>query len=153
MTELVLTKGPNGILIPMDQQSKDFIEKLNSDAGLAVNVKRHNNPLFHRKMFALFNLAFEAWHPDELTYKGEIVSKNFDQFRNDVTILAGFYTSSINLRGEVRLTAKSLSFSAMDQEEREKVYSAVLDVVLQKILTRYERDDIENVLSQVMGFA
>jgi hypothetical protein len=153
MTEIVLSKAGNGVLIPLDQQSHDFINKLKSGVGLSVSVKRHNNPAFHRKLFALFNLAFEAWEPDTKEYNGEKVSKNFDQFRNDITVLAGFYEASVNFKNEVRLTAKSLNFSAMEQDEREKLYSAVLDVVLQRVLTRYTKDDLENVINQLLGFA
>ena len=103
-------------------------------------------------MMALFNLGFESWEPEELEYKGEKVAKEFDQFRKDITILSGYYTTSINFKGDVRLTAKSLSFANMGPEEREEVYSAVINVILSRVLKKYTRDDLENVLNQVLGF-
>ena len=118
MTELVLVRSGD-FLVPLDQQSHDIIQKLKPGVGLTVKFKLLNNPKFHRKLFKLFNLAFEAWEPGQHEYKGEKVSKEFNQFRNDVTVLAGFYEASVNLRNEVRLKAKSINFDSMEQDERE----------------------------------
>lgn len=152
MAEIVLAKAANGALIPVDQQGLDYVLKMKLGAGVTATVKRNNNPKFHAKMMALFNLGFESWEPEELEYKGEKVAKEFDQFRKDITILSGYYTTSINFKGDVRLTAKSLSFANMGPEEREEVYSAVINVILSRVLKKYTRDDLENVLNQVLGF-
>lgn len=140
-------------MIPVDQQALDFLAKLKTGAGVTVEIKRHRNPAFHRKFFALLNLAFDAWEPTVATYKGEPVGKNFDQFRNDVTVLAGHYEMAVNLRGETRLTAKSISFGNMKQDDFEALYSATVNVILAKILTNYTRDDLDNVVEQVLRFA
>lgn len=153
MTEIVLTKAPNGALLPIDPQAIEYVSKLKLGAGVTATVKKHNNPAFHRKLFALFNVAFDAWEPEVQQYKGQAVSKNFDQFRKDLTILAGYYESCVNLKGEVRLIAKSLNFSAMNQDEREKLYSAVIDVVLQKILKNYTRADLDATIERILQFA
>ncbi len=121
-----------------------------------VNTRFMRNPWFHRKMFKLFSLAFEAWEPNRVRqrYKGMPVQKNFDRFRKDVTIAAGFYDQTFNLKGEMELEAKSLSFANMDDAEFEKVYSAVLDVLLQGVLVRYgNRKAVDEVIEQMMRFA
>jgi hypothetical protein len=153
MTEIVLIKSPSGALVPADPQATEFIAKLKMGAGVRAKVVRQNNVKFHRKLFALFNVAFDAWEPAEKQYKGQVIAKNFDQFRNDITVLAGFYESTITLRGEVRLVAKSLNFASMDQTERERLYEAVIGVVLAKILRSYTRADLDNVVDQVLAFA
>ena len=152
MTAIVLTKAAGGALVPIDQQAIDFLSKLKTGAGVTVEIKRHRNPAHHRKFFALLNLAYDAWEPTEATYKGEVVGKNFVQFRNDITVMAGHYERAINLRGEVRLTAKSISFASMEQDEFDALYSATVNVILAKILTNYTRDDIDNVVAQILGF-
>lgn len=152
MTAIVLTKAAGGALIPLDQQAIDFLAKLKLGAGVTVEIKRHRNPAFHRKYFALLNLAFDAWEPTQATYKGEPVGKNFEQFRNDITVLAGHYEMAVNLRGETRLTAKSVSFAAMDQDTFDALYSATVNVILAKIMTNYTRDDLDNVIDQLLGF-
>ena len=152
MTAIVLAKAAGGALIPLDQQAVDFLAKLKLGAGVTVEIKRHRNPGFHRKFFALLNLAFESWEPVAATYKGQVVGKNFDKFRNDITVMAGHYEMAVNLRGEVQLTAKSISFGSMEQEDFEALYSDVVNVILAKILKSYTRDDLDNVIDQILGF-
>jgi hypothetical protein len=101
---------------------------------------------------ALLNLAFDAWEPIEATYKGQKVGKNFDQFRRDITILSGHYEMAVNLKGETRLTAKSISFANMDQDQFDHLYSSACNVILQRILTNYTRDDLDAVIDRLMGF-
>jgi len=113
------------------------------------------NQKFHRKFFAMLNFAFDAWEPDRKrkTYKGRPVQKNFDRFREDVLILAGFSEQTFDLRGNMKLKAQSISFANMDDAEFENVYSAVVDVILEQVLSSYSgRDELENVVNGVMGF-
>lgn len=153
MTDIVLAKGIGGFLIPLDDHGAAIIAGMKRGDGVTVIIRRHNNPKFHRKMMALFKLAYDAWEPTALAYRGQLVNKVFDQFRKDITILAGYYEAHVNFRGEVRLSAKSLNFSNMEQDEREALYSAVIDVVLQRILTRYTRADLDDVITQTLEFA
>jgi hypothetical protein len=152
MTMIVLMKAPSGALIPCDPQATEYIAGLKLGAPVRAEVKRMRNYQFHKKLFALLNLAYEAWEPTEATYKGEKVAKNFNQFRNDVTVLAGYYETTMTLKGEVRVVAKSISFANMEQDEFDKLYSAVINVILAKILSNYTRDDLDNVIDQLMNF-
>jgi hypothetical protein len=156
MTELILTKTPSGTLAPCDPQAAEYISNLKLGAHVKAKCVKARNPKFHRKAFALLNLAFESWEPAEVTHKGERISKSFDRFRKDITILAGYYDVVVNLRGEVRYDAKSLSFSSMDDDEFGAVYNAILDVVWGKILrdaARYKsRDEVDAIVNQLMGF-
>lgn len=152
MKEIVLTKVAGGVLAPIDPQAAEFIAKLKTGAAVRATVKQQRNPRFHRKFMALLNLAFDAWEPAEATYKGQVVGKNFDQFRRDVTILSGHYEMAVNLKGETRLTAKSISFANMDEIEFGDLYNAACNVILQRILTNYTRDDLDAVIDRLMGF-
>jgi hypothetical protein len=152
MKEIVLTKVAGGVLAPIDPQAAEYIAKLKTGAAVRATVKQQRNPRFHRKFMALLNLAFDAWEPAEATYKGQIVGKNFDQFRRDVTILSGHYEMAVNLKGETRLTAKSISFANMDEIEFGELYNAACNVILQRILTTYTRDDLDAVIDRLMGF-
>ena len=150
--EIYLSKAAGGYLIPADQQSAEAVAKLKLGQGVKVTMTRSRNIGHHRKLFALLNLAYEAWEPAEQIYKGERVAKNFDQFRNDLVVLAGYGEASYNLRGEVRVRAKSLSFASMSQDEFESLYQSVVQVVLSKILTNYTRDDLDEVIERVLRF-
>lgn len=117
-------------------------------AEVAAVVPR--NPKFHRKFFALLNLGYEAWNPG-LMHDGQPVEKSFEQFREDITILAGHYVQTWTLDGEMILRAKSISFASMDDAEFERVYSAVADVLLHRVLTKYDRADLDRVIDRIMG--
>lgn len=153
MTEIVLLKTASGALMPADPQAAEYIAKLKLGGGVRAKVVKQNNIAFHRKLMALFNVAFDAWEPGEKQYKGLVIAKNFDQFRNDLTVLAGYYETTVTLKGDVRLVAKSLSFASMDQDERESLYSAVINVVLAKILRDVSRDELDGWVDRVMEFA
>lgn len=113
------------------------------------------NGKFHRKFFALLHFAFDAWEPDRVrkAYKGQPVTKNFNRFRKDVTIQAGFYEQTFDLDGNMKLEAQSISFASMDDAEFETLYSAVADVILQKVLVSYKgRAELDDVMRNVIGF-
>ena len=145
-------KTPGGSLSPVDQAGIDYLGKIKLGAGVKVRVMRHNSVGFHRKLYALLNLAYDAWDAPALLHRGEPVAKNIDQFRADLTILAGFYESAIRLDGSIRFTAKSWSFEKMSDEEKQAMYSAIINVVLAKILTNYSRDDLDSVIDRLMRF-
>lgn len=153
MAEIILTKAANGALIPVDPQAAEYIAKLKLGAGVSATVKKHRNPRFHRKYFALLNLAYESWEPADKEFRGLPVQKNFDRFRKDVIIAAGFYDVVVNINGDVRAEAKSINFSSMDDAEFADLYSKTVDVVLNRFLTNYSRDDLDSVIDQILSFA
>lgn len=114
------------------------------------------NGKFHRKFFALMNVGFEMWEPNRKrkSYKGMAVEKNFDQFREDITILAGFYEQTFNFKGAMKLRAKSISFASMDDGEFEMLYQAVVTVLLRDVCKTYlGREELDAVVDRVLGFA
>lgn len=152
MTEIVLMKVSN-ILVPHDEAATAFIQKMKAGELTHADFKRVRNYKFHKKYFALLDFAFEQWEPHGgLTYKDMPVAKNKERFRKDLIILAGFYESTVNLRSEVRLEAKSISFGLMDEVEFEQLYNATVEVVLRRILTRYTREDLDEVINQLLRF-
>lgn len=151
-TELLLSKTAGGTLAPADQQAVDWIAKLKLGQVVRAELARVRNYKFLRKYFALLNFAFDAWEPQTKEYKGEPVQKNFDQFRRDVTILAGYYEASYNIKGETRLTPKSISFANMDEDEFGALYSDTINVILSRILTNYTRSDLDEVVENLLRF-
>jgi hypothetical protein len=131
------------------------IKGLSAGEVVKFTFKKIRNGKYHRKFFALLNFAYDAWEPDRVRqkYKGMAVQKNFERFRSDVTIAAGYYEQTFDLDGNMKLEAKSISFAKMDDIEFEKLYSAVANVILSKVLTTYkDRAELDNVVAEVMRF-
>jgi hypothetical protein len=162
MANIMLVKLPDGKLTGLSDTDKiaytNFKTRLNNlEVGelCTIDAKLPRNSKFHRKFMALIQYAFDAWEPqrNHKTYKGIAVSKNFDSFRHEITILAGFYEQTFDLHGNMKLIEKSIAFSKMEQPEFELVYDAVATVILEKVLITYKgREELDLVMNKVLGF-
>ena len=150
--KIFLRKLPGSILIPDTEEEKEKLGHIKTNDVVYAEIKHPRNYKFHKKFFAMLKVGYDAWEPAEQEYKGLPVQKNFDRFREDIFIAAGFGEVVLNIRGEARARAKSISFGSMGQEEFDKLYNAVADVLLQKILKTYTKDDLESVVNEIAGF-
>jgi hypothetical protein len=133
----------------------NWITRAGTGEMVVIKTILKRNSKFHRKFFALLNVGYEAWDPGRKhkTYKGVPVAKNFEQFREDVTILAGYFEQTFGISGEMKLKARSISFAKMEQPEFEALYSAVADVLLEHVLVSYSnRAALDDVVNRVMEF-
>lgn len=155
-TDVYMVKTPGGILIPSTDECREAMQKLPNGVEHKVSITRPRNIKFHRKMFALFRCGYEIWCETVDTnkeYKGCKVMTDFHQFRADVLILAGYYQATFRTDGSVRFNAKSLSFHSMDDEEFERAFNDVLNVILRKVIPSHGitpeqmRAYVDNVIS------
>ena len=144
-------------LVPADSETAEWLAKVKIGTHIDAKVSQPRNPLFHRKLMALFTYAFDYWSETAkpLEYRGQPVQPSFERFRKDITILAGYGKPVVNIRGEVRFEADSISFGKMQQETFDKLYSAVLQVLLTRVFTdkRWNADELEQVVSGILEFA
>lgn len=152
MKRPVLMRCVKGHLIPLDDTERELMGNPSADEVLSVSIKRARNVKFHRKYFAMMNLAFESWEPPMPEFRGLPAQKNFDRFRSDVTVAAGFFTAVVNLKGEVRAEPKSIAFSSMTETEFGKLYDATATVLIERVLKNYTRADLDRVVEELMGF-
>lgn len=163
MSTMTLVKLPDGTLRGMGEADQIAYAKFkarlkNAEPGELVNLeaKLPRNGKFHRKFFAMLQLGFEAWAPERKhkSYKGLPVQKNFERFRADVLIAAGFYEQTFGLDGKLKLEPLSISFANMEEPEFNQVYNAVLDVLLQDVLKTYAgREEANKVVEEMLRFA
>lgn len=119
---------------------KTFTKNLEPGEFFSFTYRRPRNIKFHRKYFALLDFLYDHWEPEQgrkrLTYKGHAIAKNREAFREQITILAGFYEQTFDLEGRMRLVAKSIAFDKMSEEEFAELYKATIDVGMKHILPR-----------------
>jgi len=148
----MIIKAENGLVVN-DLDSSNALARVKVGSLLKCKILSERNSKFLRKYFALLNFAFDAWEPEEKMYKGRVVQKNKERFRKDIQILAGFGEMVINIQGDIRYESKSIAFGNMSEENFEKLYQAVITVVLEKILTQYNRQDLDDVVEELLRFA
>lgn len=137
-----------------DPQTQEVFDRLRMGEAMHGDFRKMRNPKFHRKFFALLNLAFDYWEPGEINSKYGKPEKNFDRFRKDAIILAGFYHIVARLDGSTRVEADSISFAKMDDDEFSKVYNGVLDVFLKRIpqIAKMGEDEVNRIVDQLIAF-
>ena len=152
MSEVILTKTLNG-LIPADEPTSVWYQKLKIGESVHGKFAKYRNVGFHRKYFALLNIAFDNWNPSEINSKYGVPEKNFDRFRADVTILAGYYHTTVRLDGSVRVEPKSISFASMSQEEFEGLYSSTINVLLKYVYgSGMTAEEIDRIVDEYLRF-
>lgn len=151
MDDIYLIKGHGNVLYPDNDDAAESISKLKLGSPVKVKWSKPRNYRFLKKFFCMLDVGFEAWEPTE-EYKGRVVKKDREIFRENVIITAGFKYLVVDINGNVRWRAESISFANMDDERFEKVYSQVANVILEKILHNYTRADLDNVVEKLLGF-
>ena len=131
-----------------------WVAKLECGEYWTVGITRDRSSRTHKKFFKMVAYAFEIWPgASGRTYKGHAIAKEFESFRRDLLVLAGYGQPIYHLDGSISFHAPSVSYEAMpDEEQFRKVYDAVHKVILDRILTNYTGRDLERVLTEVDRF-
>jgi hypothetical protein len=156
MSEVLCIKTPAGAFVPMDDTEAAKVKRIKSGDVSRIDIVQMRNGRFFRKWWVLAKYAFDIWADTmpEQEYKGQRVQPEFDRFRRDLTILAGYFRPVFAANGEMRVEAESLKWSEMDEDRFEKLYSATINAVLTKVLdsTRLTEADIRAHVDRVMEF-
>lgn len=150
-------KGPNNILVPADEETAARVAKWKSDDLIRGHFAAMRNAKFFRKWWVLAKYAYDLWTdhlPSQRTWRGQVVQPEFERFRRDLIIMAGFYTPIFAIDGTLRMEADSISWDNMDEPEFEKLYSATIDAILQKVLNRPDltAEQLRKYVDTVMRF-
>lgn len=147
MREIILIKNALGALIPANDIEAEKLKRFKMGATIKCDVSEMRNGKFFRKWWTLAGLGFEFWTEtaEMPEHKGQRVEPNFEKFRKDLTILAGYWHPVSTITGEVRAEADSISWAKMDEAEFERLYSATINALLKHI---YGSDMTEQKLRQ-----
>ncbi len=135
-------KQAGGVLIPASDLETEKLTRFKTGEQYEVEIKLTRNVAFHRKVFAFFNFCFEFWKGDN---EFQCEQKQFDVFRDHLTVLAGFYGSYAGIDGRVRVEAKSISFSKMSQDEFELLYNALINAALKHVFPNADQTTIDQL--------
>ena len=105
-----------------DDAGAEFLAGLKMGEVVSCEATKPRNYRFLRKYFALLNLAFDYWEPPEGQYKGQTIEKEFERFRKDVQIMAGYGRPVWNINSEIR---HGKSVDQLRQDETRDVRQAI----------------------------
>lgn len=144
-----MMKNAGGVFCPADEMYLPDLQSFKNGEIYEIELKRTRNPAFHRKVFAFFKFCFNHWAADKTEWKHFDERKQFDTFRKHLTVLAGFYESTYNIKGDLRIEAQSLSYGNMEQAEFESCYKALISAAIKHI---FNDSTDENTLNQLYAF-
>ena len=156
MTTLFLRKTLGGF-VPDTEEDHEKLKRFKMGDVCKAEVVNPRNYKFFRKWWALVKVGYELWEETcpRHKHRGQDVMPNFERFRRDVTVLAGFAKPVVNVRGELRLEAESIAFANMGEERFEELYQQTINVLLTKVLTGrgFTEEKLRQMADSVMEFA
>lgn len=152
MADLSFMRTPAG-LVPADTRAAEWFGKVRMGQPVTASVRLPRNGKFHRKFFAMLDVAYSNHDWPEIETKFGRVRTSPEMFRRYVIVKAGHYEADMTPHGEIRVVPKSISWAKMDDAEFSQLYSDVLDVILAEFLTNWSDGDMERAVQMMMGFA
>lgn len=147
--EIQMVKQPGGLLVPAFDTDVERLEKFKTGEVYPVEVRLVRNPDFHKKVFKFFQFCFEHWSADKTDARFKNNAAQFDTFRKNLTVLAGYKEVTFTIDGRCRVEPKSLSFGNMSQQEFEECYSALINAALAHV---FNNTKDQRILNQLMSF-
>lgn len=155
--KLYLRKMPGGTLVADNDETAAFLQKKKVGAVLSGDFTEPRNYKFLKKTHCLFRCCFEHFtelHDWSQQYRGMKVEPSLEMFRKQLTILAGHYTASYDIRGNVRLEAKSLSYANCSEEEAERIYQDVITAALNHVYKhKMTEAKLRAMVDDILAFA
>ena len=149
--EIHMTRTAAG-LCPATAEGAEWLERIKMGKPVNVTVKQPRNGKFHRKFFAMLDVAYSNHDWPEIETKWGKATVSRDLFRKYVIVRAGHYEAALTPHGEVRAEPKSISWAKMDEGEFGKLYSDVLDVILREFLNNWTTGDMDRAVEMMLGF-
>lgn len=140
-------------LVPADTAASEWFAKVKMGQPVTATVRLPRNGKFHRKFFAMLDVAYSNHDWPEIETKFGKVRTSAEMFRKYVIVKAGHYEADLTPHGEPRVVPKSIAWAKMDEAEFSRLYSDVLDVILNEFLTNWTSGDMDRAVNMMMGFA
>lgn len=144
--QIDLVKHPGGVFSPANETDLERLQRFKNGETYTAEIKLTRRPAFHRKVFAFFNFCFAHWSAERTPLANADESTQFDRFRKDLTILAGFYEQTVRLNGDIRTEAKSLAYANMDPDEFSRCFSAIFNAALKHVFNNADQETLDRLM-------
>ena len=140
-----MIKSAGGVFVPLDDEQAETLKKFRNGEQYEIEIKLSRNPQFHRKVFAFFKFCFDHWSADKTEWQFQDEQAQFDTFRKNLTVLAGYFDKTYTIKGDVRIEPKSLAYGNMEQDEFERCYQALITAAIKNIFQGCDRQTEEQL--------
>ena len=155
MSTVHVMKSASGVFMPATDADAELLRRFKVGKVVRGEFAEMRNGAHFRKWWVLARFAFEIWKETVPAgeYHGRPVLPDFERFRKDLTITAGYFRPVWNVRNELRVEAESLAWASMTPERFETLYSATINAVLQKIIPNagYDEDRLRATIEQLLA--
>ena len=155
--EVIMEKRLDGSFVPATEEEAEKLKSIKAGQGVRVKVTRARNYKFLKKTMVLFGVAYDYFCEHGIskqTYKGQPVTPSKEVFRKDLTILAGHYTPTFDIRGRLRLDADSLSFASCSEEKANAIYQSVITAALANVYKgSMTEEELQEWVDKLLRFA
>lgn len=147
--QIDMVKNAGGVFCPAFEHDLPRLTKFKNGEVYTADIKLTRNPAFHKKMFAFFGFCFAHWAAENAGYECSDEYTQKEEFRKNLTILAGFFDVVTTIRGETKVRAKSLAYGNMEPDEFERCYSAMINAAIKHL---FNGTTDRNTLNQLQSF-
>lgn len=147
-----MIKTATGSFAPATQADLELTQSLKIGKEYGVTLTQLRNGKFHRKIFALLNYLYDALPKHTAEYKGQQVEQSFTSFRKMMVAMAGHYEIEVTASDCVRAVATSISYKECSQQKAEQIYSDVIDKALELLGGSQSRDDLDEIVNNILRF-
>lgn len=150
MADILLIKNEAGMLVPATDEAISQIERLKVGETYAAKVTHKKNGKYFRRWFRLMRYAFDVFEKENpgVIHKGELITPDFERFRDDIVIMSGFSKTVMNALGELRQIAESVSPDNMNEARFEQLYNVSLSVLIEKVF-KAQSKPVEQINAEV----
>jgi hypothetical protein len=144
--------------VPAFHDDKERHANMGKGVLVEMKITQPRNYEYHKRFFAMLNFAFEYWEPDIVRENGLAWMKDFEQFRADMIVKAGYYNTVVRFlpdgTQEICFKPKSIAFTNMEEEDFHNLYKSVFNVVWDLILHhKFESEDqAQNAINHALSF-
>lgn len=148
----MLVKVADGSFRPATCDDIEMAQRLKIGKEYGCSLTELRNGKFHRKLITLLQYLYDTLPRHTAMYEGVLCEQNFTSFRKMMVCLAGYYTMVVAIDGEIRAEADSISYKECSQKKVEAIYSDVIDKALEMLGEDQTRDDLDQIVNNILGF-
>lgn len=142
MPECFVKKSGKNTL-EVEEAAEKYLRRFRLGEDFLISLKRPRNLAFHRKFMALLRYAFENQERYE----------DFEAFRKEVTMRAGWWEEHVHVTGQISYTAKSIAFAKMDELQFDELYRKAITAIIEHFLVGMDPEELDAAVEEVLGFA